>query len=216
MATRKKRHSSIPHKIHQIWVGPNPIPKKSKKFIKEIKELHPSFKYKLWTNKDITPENFTNYKYIMATDSYAQKADIMRYEILYKEGGIYIDIDFELYKNIEPLLTNDLVIAHEDMFTSIHMSNSFIACTKHNPNLKRSVDNIKKINFSLPINFATGPVYFRSNIILNKNVTILDTNVLYPVHWIPHKILSVVSKPKYTRSSFGEETYGIHHWNGDW
>jgi mannosyltransferase OCH1-like enzyme len=214
MNTRKK--NQIPHKIHQIWVGPNPLPSKSKNFSKEIKTLHPNFKYKLWTDKDITPANFSNYKYIMETKSYAQKADIMRYEILYKEGGIYIDIDFQLFKNIEPLLTNELIVCHEDPFTYLHMSVGFIAATKHNPNLKRCVDNIKSIHFSLPINFATGPVYFRSNIIFNKNVTILDTNVLYPIHWFPNKFYSLLGTPKYTQNSFGEETYGIHHWNGDW
>ena len=143
--TTKK--AKIPHIIHQIWVGPNPMPKRSKQFIKGIKALHPHFTYKLWTDKDITRKNFINYDYIQESKSYAQKADIMRYEILYKHGGIYFDIDFELYKNIEPLLTNDLVVCSEDIFSNFHISNAFIACTKHNPNLKRCVEGISKINF---------------------------------------------------------------------
>uniref|UniRef100_A0A6C0D5X1 Glycosyltransferase n=1 Tax=viral metagenome TaxID=1070528 RepID=A0A6C0D5X1_9ZZZZ len=206
----------IPHKIHQIWVGPNPIPTKSKKFMKHIKELHPDFEYKLWTDKDITKENFDNYEYIKNSKSYAQKADIMRYEILYNNGGIYLDIDFEIYKNLEPLLINELVVCTEDMFSNFHITNAFIGCTKHNANLKRCVDGIKKINFSQMINVATGPVYFRKNIHMNKNVTLLEPHILYPVHWLQHKVYSLFSKPKYDKKSFSEETYGMHHWDHNW
>ena len=206
----------IPYIIHQIWVGPNPLPKKSEEFIKQIKELHPNFTYILWTDRDVTPTNFINYDYIEKVKSYAQKADIMRYEILYKYGGVYIDIDFEIYKNIEPLLINDLVICHEDPFSFIHMSIGLIACCKYNPNLKRCVENIHKINFTQPINVATGPVYFRSNIHMNDTVTLLDTNVLYPVHWIPYNIYSYFKAKEYTQSSFDEDTYGIHHWDKSW
>ena len=206
----------IPHIIHQIWVGPNPIPSKSKKFIKDIKKLHPNFEYKLWTDKDITKDNFTNYEYIKNSKSYAQKADIMRYEILYNHGGIYLDIDFEIFKNLEPLLTNELVLCSEDNFSNFHITNAFIACTKHNPNLKRCVDGIKKIDFSAMINFATGPVYFKKNIIMNTHVTLLDSNVLYPVHWLQHKVYSFFGTPRYKKSSFSDETYGIHHWDHNW
>ena len=206
----------IPHKIHQIWVGPNPIPTKSKKFIKEIQKLHPDFEYKLWTDKDITKDNFDNYEFIKNSKSYAQKADIMRYEILYRHGGIYLDIDFEIFKNLEPLLTNELVICSEDSFSSFHITNAFIACTKHNPNLKRCVDGIKKVDFSKMINFATGPVFFKEHIIMNSHVTLLDSKVLYPVHWLQHKFHSFFGPVKYKKSSFSDETYGLHHWDHNW
>ena len=52
---------SIPKLIHQIWVGPNPIPPKSVEYMKRIKELHPDFEHRLWTDKDITPEKFINF-----------------------------------------------------------------------------------------------------------------------------------------------------------
>ena len=82
----------IPRCIHQIWVGPNPVPEKSDTFIRDLKRLHsPRFEYRLWTDADVTPENFSNYNWIMKTSCYAQKADIMRYEILYNHGGVYFD-----------------------------------------------------------------------------------------------------------------------------
>ncbi len=44
----------------------------------------------------------------------AQKADVARYEIVLKYGGIYMDIDFEPLKNIEPLLHGvDAFVAYE-------------------------------------------------------------------------------------------------------
>jgi mannosyltransferase OCH1-like enzyme len=35
------------------------------------------------------------------------KSDILRYEVLHKLGGVYVDFDFLCLKNIEPLLQKD-------------------------------------------------------------------------------------------------------------
>lgn len=202
--------NKIPHIIHQIWVGPNPIPEKSKKFIEKIKELHPNFEYRLWDNNDISEKNFKNIKYINDTKSYAQKADIMRLEILYNHGGIYIDIDMEVIKNLEPLLTNELVVCNEDSNINKYMSTGFIASIKYNINLKNTVDNIKNIDFTQAINIATGPTYFRKNIIINSCVTVLPTKYIYPISY----------GKKVTKESLKSldlsKSYAIHHWDKNW
>ena len=202
--------NKIPRIIHQIWVGPNPIPEKSKKFIEKIKELHPNFEYRLWNDNDINEKNFKNVKYINDTKSYAQKADIMRLEILYNYGGIYIDIDIEVIKNLEPLLTNELIVCNEDSNINKYMSTGFIASTKDNINLKNTVDNINKVDFTQEINIATGPTYFRKNIVINNNVTVLPTKFIYP---IPYG--TEVSKESLNNVDLSE-SYAIHHWDKNW
>jgi len=202
--------NKIPHIIHQIWVGPNPIPEKSKKFIEKIKELHPNFEYRLWNNNDINKKNFKNIKYINDTTSYAQKADIMRYEILYNYGGIYIDIDMEVLKNLEPLLTNELVVCNEDSNIDKYMSNAFIASTRYNINLKNTVDNIKNVDFTQEINIATGPTYFRKNIKIGSSVIVLPTKYIYPIPY--GKKVTKESLKSFDLS----QSYAIHHWDKNW
>lgn len=195
---------TIPKIIHHIWVGPNPIPVNSEGFIDHIKELHPDFEHRLWTDNDITPENFTNYNFINNTNSYAQKADIMRYEILYRYGGIYLDTDFDIFKNLSSLLTNDLIVCNEDNNIDKYMSIGFIACNQYNPQLLNCVKCISTVDFNLPINLATGPAYFRRCINLSDKITIIPTEYMYPLPY------------KGTDFTKNENTYGVHWWHKNW
>lgn len=197
-------------KIHQIWVGPKPLPGDSEKFMTTIKELHPEYEYKLWTDADLTAENFSTLPYIKSTKVYAQKADIMRYEILYRHGGIYLDTDFQVIKALDPLLTHDLVVCNEDLNVNKYMSNSFIYSIAGHPSLKKCVDHIKSCKlgggFFRPVNVQTGPWYFRRCISL-VGARILPTKTMFPIH---------CSKRGKIPSQWDPETFGAHHWYKSW
>lgn len=83
---------TIPKIIHQIWIGSKPPPRK---LMKSWKEKHPDFEYILWTENEIVRRNmeFQCRKQIEIIDEIVGKVDIIRLEILYKYGGIYIDAD---------------------------------------------------------------------------------------------------------------------------
>jgi mannosyltransferase OCH1-like enzyme len=88
----------IPKIIHQIWVGPYRIPKREKRFSDEVKENHPTFEYKLWTDSDVPrlpPRLQEIYDYMGSVGQYAFQADLLRVFLVYNYGGIYLDIDFE-------------------------------------------------------------------------------------------------------------------------
>jgi len=195
-------------KIHQVWVGPNQIPAKSVKFIENIKTLHPDFQYRLWTDSDLTSENFSNLSYINSTPVYAQKADLMRYEILYKHGGIYLDIDFEVFKPLDSLLTHDFVVCNEDGNINQYMSIGFIYSIPGTQNLKNCIDNIHTCPLGGQVNvaIATGPWYFRRQISLD-GTRVLPTHTMYPTHY---------TQNGYRPTVFHPETYAMHHWDKNW
>jgi len=195
----------IPKIIHQIWVGPNEIPEKSKYFIQKIKQLHPNYEYKLWIDNDINSENFLNYKFIVKTSNYAQKADIMRYEILYRYGGIYLDIDFEILQNLDNLINGSLVVCNEDEHINKYMSIGFIASTVNNSELLNCINNINTINWNMHVNEATGPYYFRKCINL-ENANVLKTKNMYPIYYTE----------KNKELILDDDIYGIHHWDKNW
>ena len=211
---KSKNIGSIPKIIHQIWVGPNKIPDKCEIYRQEIIKIHPDWTYKLWTDKDVTPFNFSNYDYIMNTDVYAQKADIMRYEILYKYGGVYFDTDFKLYKSLDTLINfnKELIICNEVDENVEYMSIGFIMSKPYLNLLKKCADNIKNVDFKLPINQATGPWYFggilKYNLNKNKDILMLKTNVMYPIHY-NNKELCEGFIPL-------NNTIGIHVWDKSW
>jgi len=83
---------SITKIIHQIWIGPKPLPDKWTNNIKLMAEKA-DFEYKLWRDDDIFELKLTMQNIYDACPEWYGKADVARYEILKRFGGIYIDAD---------------------------------------------------------------------------------------------------------------------------
>ena len=65
----------------------------------------PDYTYKLW-NEDIFDIDSTWYtKEAYEAGKYAFVSDVVRLKALYEEGGIYMDVDFEVLKPFDNLLT---------------------------------------------------------------------------------------------------------------
>jgi GT2 family glycosyltransferase len=82
----------IPKIIHQIWIGPKPRPKK---FMETFRAKHPDFEYICWTEEEMAKRGFkleNQVAYDRMTE-WCGKADILRWELLYRYGGIYQDAD---------------------------------------------------------------------------------------------------------------------------
>ncbi len=112
------KSKKIPKILHQIWIGPKPLPKLYQKFQSVCKALHPDWEYRFWTNKEAAELEFDNKEIFYKTKSYDSKADILRYEILKRYGGVYLDIDvlclepldeltekYSFFAGLEPPLT---------------------------------------------------------------------------------------------------------------
>ena len=82
----------IPKIIHQIWIGPKPRPVK---FMDTFRYKHPDFEYILWTESEMERRGFKleNQDAYDRMTEWCGKADILRWEILYRYGGIYQDAD---------------------------------------------------------------------------------------------------------------------------
>lgn len=92
----------IPKIIHHVWVGRNPLPEFASKYIDSWKRHHPDWEFRLWTDENLP--RIQNHAVYQCTGTPAQKADILRYELLNQFGGVYVDTDFECLRNIEPLI----------------------------------------------------------------------------------------------------------------
>jgi glycosyltransferase involved in cell wall biosynthesis len=82
----------IPKIIHQIWIGPKPTPQK---MMNTWKDKHPDFEYIFWNESEFTKRcmTFACQPQIDKIGEIVGKVDMMRIEILYKYGGIYVDAD---------------------------------------------------------------------------------------------------------------------------
>jgi mannosyltransferase OCH1-like enzyme len=83
---------SIPKIIHQIWIGPKPAPTT---LMNTWKEKNPDFEYIYWNEEEFVKRNmkFKCQSKIDEIEEINGKADILRWEILYKYGGVFLDAD---------------------------------------------------------------------------------------------------------------------------
>lgn len=115
----------IPEVIHFIWLGPNNFPRESVENVRTWMVHHPNWKIKFWTDRDRPPPckgmevhyiqemNFTKLgAQYAAAKNWAEKSDILRYEILFQEGGVYVDHDANCLRP----------------FHSLHKGYDFYAC----------------------------------------------------------------------------------------
>jgi len=96
----------IPKLMHQIWVGPKPRPDK---WLQTWQDKHPGWTYKIWDNKDFNAQwkNKRHMQFYAAKGKWNGVADLMRYEILYRYGGILVAADSICLNPVDELFEND-------------------------------------------------------------------------------------------------------------
>lgn len=94
----------IPKKIHYCWFGRSEMPQLALDCIASWHKYMPDWEYKLW-NEDNFDINAVPYvKEAYEAKKYAFVSDYVRLYALYNEGGVYFDVDFEVYKSFDSLL----------------------------------------------------------------------------------------------------------------
>lgn len=106
----------IPRVIHFIWIGPRPFPPLSVENIRTWIAKNPDWKVKFWTDRDRPPPcngmevckvdefPFLFLKHFFnESQNYGEKSDILRFEILYQEGGVYVDHDANCLRSFDNL-----------------------------------------------------------------------------------------------------------------
>nr|WP_255498771.1 glycosyltransferase [Dysgonomonas sp. ZJ709] len=103
------QNMQIPKIIHQIWSGVDEsLPKHFEILSETWKEHHPSWRYIVWNNQMMNL--FVQEHYPLFWDVYSafqyniQRWDAIRYLILDKLGGMYVDFDYECLEAHDSLL----------------------------------------------------------------------------------------------------------------
>ena len=111
------KKSVIPKIIHQIWIGPKPRPSK---FMDTWKNKHPDYEYIFWNEYEICKRGL-ELRCISKINDMSEingKADIIRWEILYKYGGFFMDADSICVEPFDEYITNNIAFAgyeHEQL-----------------------------------------------------------------------------------------------------
>tara|TARA_B100000131_G_scaffold308653_1_gene338247 strand:- start:168 stop:785 length:618 start_codon:yes stop_codon:yes gene_type:complete len=155
----------IPKIMHHVWLGPNALPKPEQSYIDSWKEHHKDYDFMIWHDKDIKSLNLNeNCLEAMkkAEPFYACQADIIRYIVIQKFGGIYIDTDVQCYRNIDDLLTEKLEFIGLRPHRGNWMTNAFFGSEENSEMLKIVIKNITGVQHR--VRNPYGPTYLTKNV----------------------------------------------------
>ena len=100
---------TIPKIIHQLWIGPHPAPIK---LMNTWKEKHPDFEYILWNESEFVKRGVTfRTAAKMELTEICGKVDMMRWELLYRYGGVFIDADSICIEPLDDVFMNKSAFA---------------------------------------------------------------------------------------------------------
>lgn len=94
---------AIPKIIHYVWVGPKPLTPLAKRCIKSWGKCLPGYEIKLW-NEENSPMDSEYIKKMYKKKQWAFVSDYIRFWVLARDGGIYLDTDTEVLKSFDDLL----------------------------------------------------------------------------------------------------------------
>lgn len=94
----------IPKIIHYCWFGYGPMPELALKCIESWHRNMPDYKYMLWDEDSFDVNDHPYAKEAYESRKYAFVSDVVRLKALAEYGGIYLDVDFMVYKPFDDLL----------------------------------------------------------------------------------------------------------------
>src|SRR5437667_9239899 len=118
----------IPKLIHHTYKTRENIPRRWRRYQEKLLALHPDWKYKLWTDEDNFA--FVKSEFPDMLDIYLRlpknimRVDVIRYLWLYRLGGLYLDMDYEMLRPFE-FANEECVLAWEE--DGVKVANSIMA-----------------------------------------------------------------------------------------
>ena len=202
--------------IHYCWFGGKPLPKLARKCIKSWKKYLPDFEIKEWneSNFDINCCEFVKQAY--ENKKWAFVSDYARLYALNQDGGIYLDTDMEIMKNIDFVKDKDFFIGYEE--------NKVIAAgvigvkgknNKYIKDLLKVYESKTEFNeetiFDLTIpkiitkEFSKYSKTVENGIdIFNNEIYVYSEEYFYPINY------------NYSKKNYTDNTCMVHYYNATW
>jgi mannosyltransferase OCH1-like enzyme len=197
----------IPCIFHQIWLGGLDMPPKLAAWSTDCARLHPKWELRLWRECGDGQIEANGVKFVSQYPKQlarachlSQRSNILRYELVSRFGGVYLDTDVELIRPIDPLLVGveafaSLMTAARNNKTQVCLTCSVFGAVPEHPWTGDLAAQIADVDTS--VNGSLGSLYFAKVSEGHPEITRFAPGVL--------------SAPN--KNSAG---YAIHHWSSRW
>lgn len=206
----------IPAKIHYCWFGHGDIPQKDKEYIEGWKKLCPQYEVICWNedNFDIGINHYVKYAYEQR--KWAFVTDYVRMYVLYHEGGIYMDTDVELLKNLDELRYQYAYMGMEE--SGCVNSGVGMGTVAHNPILGEILALYDRISLADIKSWSKWKVNAdrESNVLrkhgfrANNQYQIVENITIYPSEFFSPVLVGQ------DKIEISDNTYSIHHYHYSW
>ena len=168
----------IPHVFHQIWLGPDPLPREYAAYQGTWQRRHPGWELRLWTEENL-PDDLERKEIYELLRRPAERSDMLRLELLHRHGGVYVDADFECRRSIEALVDGvDFFCAYIDPG---RVNNALIGSVPGHGLLERGIHELRPRTTFGPVDKeGTGPLFFNRLVSGDPGVTIFAEELFYP------------------------------------
>jgi hypothetical protein len=172
----------IPHIIHQTYRS-RLIPSKFKHFVISFITNNPSWTYYFWTDESARKLIAERHPSFLSTwDNYrsgVNRADALRYFVLYHFGGIYADLDVENFRPLDrATMMYACIFPPEPLEQGILrlnlpllINNAIMMCRPKHPFLKQMIDNLPYFRPMADQIDLAGPTFVTSQFLVYNNIS---------------------------------------------
>ena len=210
------KEQKIEKVIHSFWFSGDKKPEAYQRCVDSWKEVCPNYEIIEWNMDNYDYKKNPFMKQAIEQRKWAFASDFARLDVVYNQGGIYLDMDVELIKPLDSLLGNEAFFTFD---TQNDIDLGTFAARKGNPLvecLMTLYDNVEFSGDMRTMNWFCQPRYIRTvlqeyGLRLNGDMQVIDGMAFLSRNYLVPKD-SVI----YELSAMCEETIAIHQYNAGW
>lgn len=222
--------TNVPKILHWVWLNfKDPTvrgepPENRIPFQESWIKHHPDYEVKVWRDAEARELLETHYSWFLPTyDSYPSaifRADAIRYFILFHYGGLYIDWDYQCFKN-----TDELWAYNNKQFWAFYeppehaerwINNGLMAATKNSSVMKVAISYLKPApgNMFMDVINTTGPGFLSPHANRHPDAMIRDHRYTMPWNAASKELQTSEELRQHVFETTG--CYALHTWDGCW
>ena len=205
----------IPKVIHYCWFGRGKMPALASKCFESWKTYLPDYKLKLWNEESFDVNSITYVKEAYNARKFAFVTDYVRLHALYNYGGIYMDTDVEVIRNMDDLINYPAFSGFEN---EVYVPTGIIASEQHGEWTKEQLEYYRDRHFLLPDRTydLTSNTQIISQIMSSNGFVLKNSYQVYNncMHIFPMDYFCAKSHTGIV--TITQNTYCIHHLAGSW
>lgn len=193
----------IPRVLHRIWLGTDPMPEEFLAYGETWRRHHPGWEMPIWT-EDNMPDLGESRPAFDRGRNHSERSNVLRYELLRSQGGVYIDTDMECLRPIDPLIEGVRVFAAYQR--PGRLGSAIIGAEPGHPAFEDAISLVRdRTGEGEQVN-QNGPGFLTEMLAGHSDVTYFDAELFYPY---THNEL-------YRAGEEFPEAYAIHRWSKTW